>query len=172
MANDAAILAKMRSAHVPPHSFPHSLKTLRQLRFASIIQEKRFELQGGGLESFVVRPSKRKDAPHVSLVAGVAAKELVLLNKKVFYGTLAGTILSLKDWANIDAGHGYFVLADLGQNTQNWPANDWDSVQAYLMSHLSRGGGLILGDNGVIENGWLGAELAQALTVFEEITVE
>lgn len=172
MANDAAILAKMRAAHVPPYSFEHSLKTLRQLRFASIIQEKRFELQGGGLESFIVRPGKRKDAPHVSMVVGVVAKELVLLNRKVFCSTLAGTIHSLKEWQNIDAGHGYFVLADLGQNTQNWPAHEWESVQAYLLSHLSRGGGLILGDNGVIENGWLGAEMVQALSVFEEITVE
>ena len=172
MANDAAILAKMRAAQVPPHSFEHSLKTLKQLRFASIIQEKRFELQGGGLESFIVRPGRRKDAPHVSMVAGVAAKELVLLNKKVFYTTLPAVIATLKEWQNVDAGHGYIVMADLGQNTQNWPANDWDSVQAYLLSHLSRGGGLILGDNGVIENGWLGAEMVQALSVFEEITVE
>lgn len=172
MANDAAILAKMRAAHVPPHAFEHSLKTLRQLRFASILQEKRFELQGGGLESFIVRSGKRKDAPHVSMVCAVAAKELVLMHKKVVYATLAGVVHDLKDWSGVDAGQGYVVLADLGANTQNWTASEWETVQAYMLSHMSRGGGLILGDNGVVENGWLGAEMSQALTVFEEINVE
>lgn len=175
MASDAAIIARMRAAGVPPHAYSHSLDkpALGASRFGAIIREKRFDLGVGGLVSYIIR-NKPKSKVKPSLVAAVAAKELVLLNREVKFVYFAAlmTVVRVGELSWLDFGKGYVVVPDLGENTQQWPANEWDYTQAVLLSHVNRGGGLILGDNGVTEGGWFNAGFIDALTIFDEIIVE
>lgn len=167
MGSDIAILAKMHLARVQPHAFIHSLQTINQKSFAAVIKEKKYDQGVGGVVSYLVT-GKGKHSH--SLVCHVAAKELVLQSKKVFCTTLADLVLRGGEEVLDRLGVGYIVLSDLGANTQYYTLAQWDDVQALLLSHLGRGGGLILGmpDAAAVEFSY---EFLDALAIFESILV-
>ena len=173
MANDANILMRMRAAQIPPHAYEKSMLTLDQRKFQGIISNKKYE-HSGFLMSYIVRPSTRESGSHtVSTVCAVAAKELVLQKKKVRYLDVPRLIKESKtDGGEFELGHGFWVIGDLGENTQHWPRNEWDTAQSYLLSHLARGGGLILGDNGASDLGMWGEEMLDSISIFDLVRVE
>lgn len=177
MASDAAIIAKMRAAGVPPHAFMHSLDKLGQKQFANIVQKRLFDMGVGGLVSYLIRSESRPinttKLRNVAMVCAVAAKELVLLGRTVTYIALPELIRAGRNDDDIDGrGRGYWVIPDLGGTIANWQPHEWETAQALMMSHINRGGALILGDTGVIEGGYFGIDLQNALTVFQTVRVE
>lgn len=174
--SETAIFAKMRAARVPPHAYSHSLESLKQTRLASVIRERRFDLGVGGLSSYLITPAaptSKKVPVSVPMVCAVAAKELVLLGREVRYYTLAGLLMEIeaKEIWEV-AGRGYFVIGDLGENTQHWQAKEWDTAQDVLLHHTSRGAGLILGDTGAVNAGYFSGDLTEALSMFDVMLVE
>lgn len=171
-ASEAAIYGRMRSAGVPPHAYDRSLIGLKQPRFAGIISGREYNLLEAGLVSYLVRSSGKPSSPNVPLVCAVAAKELVLQRVSVqylSYAELAGKVTT--NWWEGD-WTGYVVISELGEQTTNWPKNVWDTVQSMLLSHISRGGAVIVGDTGALELGLFSEEFLNAIEVFEQITVE
>lgn len=157
---------------MPPHAYDQSLAKLRQARFANIIANKEYDLKEAGFISYVVRPSGRAGAPNVPMVCAVAAKELVLSRMPttyVSYAELAGKIVG--NWWESEL-NGYVVVSDMGMQPKHWPDSVWESVQSMLLSHISRGGAVIVGDTGALAEGLFGEEWLNAMTVFDEITVE
>lgn len=171
MANESSILAKMRAAEVPPHAFDKSLLGLNQKQFANIITTRAFDLEGGGLVSYIVRGAGEKQYPKVSLVCAVIAKELVLAQRQVAYVYLSSLMCSAKNDEPLNGFRGYLVVGDLGLNVKRWPEKDWDMVQDMLMVHLARGGGLIFGDTGAIDMGLISHDFANAISLFDEVRV-
>jgi hypothetical protein len=190
MANDVAIIAKMRLSQVPPHTYTTSLEREGQKRLSEILEGRKYE-HAGQLRSYLVRQGARKKPASVSRVCALAAKQLVLASRAVYYTNLAEAVTATRVLAgNVPAasvynnsggdthpilsrlGKGYIVVGDLGANIPHWPDNDWDVVQSFLLSHLSRGGGLILGDNGATANGFFCEDFVDALSDFVVIDVE
>jgi hypothetical protein len=170
MANESAILARMRAARVPPNAFPHSLKALKQNSLAAVVAEKKFDTGVGGLISYLVKGA-RKAHTSSSLVCHVAAKELVLQGCKVFCTSIPEIVQpSDGDEAPDKLGIGYLVVADIGANTQYCTPFQWYSAQAYLLSHISRGGGLIIGVPD-IDAVRFNAEFLDAMEIFENVAV-
>lgn len=168
MANDVSILAKMHAARVQPHAFIHSLKTLNQKSFALVVKDKKYDQGIGGVVSYWVT-GKGKHSH--SLVCHVAAKELVLQNRKVFCLSVAELALrGSSEEVTERVGTGYLVVSDVGDNTKHYTPAQWDEAQAILLSHLGRGGGLIMGsaDTKSVEFNY---DFLDALAIFESVVV-
>lgn len=168
--SNAAIVARMRAAGIPPHTFHTSLEQIGQKRFAEILTNREFDLGHGHIASYIVR-GQRKDAANVTQVCALAAKSLIAIQRVAIYTTVPALNEFLKTGEHHNTT-GYVVVGDLGNNTQNIPAAEWDRMQSFFVSHVARGGGLILGDNGVINNGQLCLDLIDAISVFEEIVIQ
>ena len=84
--------------------------------------------------------------------------------------TLADLVLRGGEEILERVGTGYFVVSDIGDNTQFYTPAQWDDAQALLLSHLGRGGGLILGtpDVALVKFSY---EFLDALEIFENILV-
>lgn len=178
MSNELAILARMRAAGVPPHAFQHTLLGMRQMRLAAAVKSKTYDLGHSGLASMIVHAvldeAPLKTVNHSpTLVCGVLAKELVLQGRKVIYGSLASMVHATKaPDAYESLGSGYLVIPDLGQNISRWEPREWEICQDTMRFHISRGGGLIIGDTGVIEGGYFGQEMLESLSLFDTYAVE
>ena len=144
--------------------------------------ERKYE-SAGGYRNYLIKGGKGKRT--VSAVCALAAKHLVLAQRTVYYTTIAELVVSLRSTGSssvYDAGEsptifarmgkGYLIVGDIGSNVANWLPSEWDVVQSFLLSHIGRGGGLILGDTGFISQGLLCLDLADALTDFVSIDVE
>ena len=171
MSNEDAILGRMRLAGVPPHAFPHSLKALKMAKLENDVFNKLYEKGVGGLVSYLITGGSKTTT--ASLVCSVMAKELVLQNRKV-------TCLSVSDLATLaengeDAkgfsGKGYLVVSDVGSNTKNCSPFQWDVAQSTLLSHIARGGGIIIGSANFTEVS-IGWEFIDALTLFTSIQIQ
>jgi hypothetical protein len=178
METDFAIVARMRLAHIPPHAYTTSLALSGQRRLSKIILEKQYDLGEAGFVSLVIRNGKAKRGP-VSKVCAITAKELALQKCRVYYSTLPELILSRRHLAELHesnisehVGKGFLVIGDLGDNIKDWSNAEWATVQAYLLTHLAKGGGLILGDNGASEKGLFCSDMVDALTDFSVVEVE
>lgn len=170
MENDLAILAKMNASRVQPHAFQHSLQSLNQKSLALAVKEKKFNRGVGGPVSYWVSGAKKGDRS-ASLICHVAAKELVLLNQKVFCTSIPELVLHGNEDLLLDRmGVGYLVVSDVNANSTNCTPFQWDCVQAILLQHISRGGGLIVGSENLDEVR-LGYDFIDALRIFESVKV-
>jgi len=178
--NDYAIIARMQQARVPPQCYEHSLESLGQSLFSETIRKKQFAWDDGQLTSYLVvdrRSEKQKGrttaaSATVPRICGVVAKELVLLRQTVTYLSIPHLVWLSKDTSDFALGKGYVVVGAVDETSQAYPAQDWHDAQAILLSHFWRGGGLILGDVGAIEHGWLAREVVEALDVIQFIDVQ
>jgi hypothetical protein len=175
-ASDIDILARLRAANVPVQAYEHSLHTLKQHRFSEIVAGQKFDMKEGGLVSYLVRhkgPLKDGGAGIVRVCA-VAAKELVLLRRAVAYNFIASIAAAIHDPELLTdqmsaLRKGYLVIGDVGKNVGELKNSDWQLIQALLLSHMNRGGGLIIGDTGVTNNGMWNADFLDALSIFDVI---
>lgn len=164
MSGDLAIYNRMRQANVPPHAIKSRLKDLKVPRFAEAIRSRGYRLGDAGLRSYLLDHAELPAAP--ALIAAVAAKELILLGEtaRVVPVPILLKSISSSDWEPQDGG--YLVVPEIGENVTHWPRPDWQYAQALLMSHVSRGGGLILGYYGE-DYSEFSREFELALTMFE-----
>ena len=169
MADDI-ILARMRAARVQPHAFPSTLESINQKLLAKLVEDKRYTLGPGGLVSYLIA-GKRKAKVSPSTVCHVFAKMLVIQGKKVFCTSIA-ELAHRGEMEEVTErmGTGYFVISDVSENTKNCSPFEWDSVQALLLSHVGRGGGLIIGSANFQEVEF-GDDFLSALPAFEAIDV-
>jgi hypothetical protein len=175
VASNGAVYTKMRTALIPAPALSESLVTLRQTTLVKEITEGRFAIGPEGLMSYLIQPSTRKGAPSVVRVCSVIAKELVLLNRQVRY-TMVSELVKLSssdaDYSLSVAGSGYLVIGDVGENTKAWTAAQWEDVQAYLLQHLRRGGGLVIGDTGAVEHSLFNLDFFDAIDGFLTVKVQ
>lgn len=182
MSKDDPILGRMRASQIPPFAYTTTLKLEKQSNFAQIIEGKQFDTGPSGIVSYLVKygARKRPGSPSVTRVCAVAARELVLLRRKVYYTTIHELALALSMYERgLDCifplverlGLGYIVIGDIGENIQARSAASWHDIQTFLNAHLSRGGGLILGLT-AIEHALFTHDLAEAVGAFQTVTVE
>lgn len=166
--NDDIIIGRMRAAGVPPHAYGHSLGTLGMRSLAAVINEGRYKLRGRSLKSFII--SGESDSVNTPLVCAVLAKELVLREEEVHYVTLAKMVGMAQDDSFRSAGE-YVVLGDLNHVlVSHWTPAQWDIVQSFLLTHLSFGGGLVIGHTAGLAIP-VGTDLQNALKLFDEFKV-
>lgn len=171
MANDAAIIAKMRRANVAVHAYRQSLETLGQKRLAAYVGSKHYDIGVSGYASILIN-SSAEGADRVSAICNVLAKELVLRGVQVRCISLSSLfrLATTDNWEPIEAS--ILVVPSIGEELDHRPAKDWYDVQDLLLSHINRGAGVVLGNSGFIDAGRAGDELSDALTIFESFDVE
>lgn len=187
LARDRAIIARMQKAGIPPHSLKHTLVSIRQMRLASIVNEKGYIFEDGRLQSYYIvddspkamhRVSKQELARRArnhervvgaSLVAAVLGKELVLHNQPVLSLTISGLIQLARDYTDFVVGNGFIVVCYMDEECQYYTKPEWADAQKLLLQHARAGGGLVLGDVGAVENGWLSHGMIDA---FEQRLLE
>lgn len=183
MASEDAILLKMRASRVQPHAFPHNLITIKQKRLAEKVANKEYLVGSGGIKNYAITydssmAAGRKAKTSASLVAAVMAKELVLQNRKVRCVTVPDLIRP--NWLEEEAyrlGSGYLVVCDVGENTRAYAPYQWEDAQALLLSHMARGGGLIIGISAIVDEEKsifldFSSEMLDAFGDFEFVKVE
>lgn len=175
MANDSNTLMRMRAAQIPPHAYESSAKSLKQSRMTFILEGGKYEENGFNISFlFEANPENRKPKCSVPMACSVFGKELVLRQKNVLWLDLAALVRASKNTEEIPlgVGRGFWVVGDIGENTQHWAKWEWDNAQSLLLSHLARGGALILGDTGAVDHGYYNMDMIDALSVFDEVRVE
>jgi len=157
--NNKDVLQKMRNANIPVFALGTTLVQENAHALRAIIQGKEFK-QSNSLASYVLRSSDVRAHPlRATRFAAVMGKELVLAGQKVKFIPLAGLVRELRlteygdePHALIDVhamvGSGYFVIPDFDDEIAN--PEMWPETQAFLTTHLNRGGGVIL----VVRNEW------------------
>lgn len=155
MSSEFAILSKMRAASIPPYAYETSLSKERLDILAADIKDKSYEMDGKFLQSYALTfdvPNKQTGAKVTKAVA-VFCKELVLRNVRVRYFSVAELMIPIRralatgDYGDSDMeyGKGFLALGDYGANLDNWRKEDVETLNTVLVSHMSRGGGVILG---------------------------
>jgi hypothetical protein len=125
------------------------LETLKQPQLAEITRARSYILGNEGLRSYEIckNPTgSNKVTP--TLACGVLAKELALQRVKVHYTLLPLLILGSKRADEFDFFDkcDYVVVGDVGDNYADYAPADWSLAQAILLTHINRGGGVILGN--------------------------
>lgn len=155
MSAEYITLMKMRQANVPPYAYETSLAREKLDILAADVKERTFNLGSGYYQSYAITTGAASPEASAKVTKSVAVfcKELVLVGAKVRYFSLAELMVALKkglvsgEFADTDYefGSGYLALGDYGLNIQNWQGNEVELLSSQLVSHMSRGGGLILG---------------------------
>lgn len=148
--------AKIQGANLPPYVLDTTLVRDGFQMLRDIVASKAFR-KPQGLESYTIVPqlAEVKEARAVRATT-LLAKEILLMGTPVYYITLAGFLreVRLQDYSAardpinpvLDRiGTGYIAISEM-DNPEAWPSPSiWQEGQDLLMSHVSRGGGLILG---------------------------
>lgn len=154
------VLQKMRHANIPAFALGTTLVQENAHALRAIVQGREFK-QANALASYVLRSSDVRVQPlRATRFAAIMGKELVLAGQKVKFIPLAGLVRELRlteygdePHALIDVhamvGSGYFVIPDFDDEIAN--PEMWPETQAFLTTHLNRGGGVIL----VVRNDWV-----------------
>ena len=183
MASDATVVARMRAAQVPPQVWESSLVSEKFTELVDDFDLKKFQLGEGTILSYVIKAADRKVAPQRAVLACyLIGKSLALKGKTVYCATLP-ELVSIACERNVSespapaCGDGYLIVPDITSNSEHFPRANWLLTQSYLASHVSRGGGLVLGTYDAVggyEMSWL-ADLTYELQVivsgFEQRTV-
>jgi hypothetical protein len=175
MSAQDVILTRMREARIPPYAYASSLALERQPELAKIVQGKEYVNAADGLVSYLLTAREYNETMNlkVTKTSAVFAKELVLHRRVVAYRSVfdlvrASERLSLEEAeADIPAlGRGFIVVGDLGGMLDEFSELQWAGLQSLLLSHVSRGGALILGVT--TATSW-GLDMALLLTSFTHI---
>lgn len=147
---------KMRAANIPVFAYQTTLVTEGAGTLREIIKQKEFKTEAG-LASYVLQGNgKKADSLRTTRLAAVMAKELVLSGVRVHFVPLAGFVreVRLQDYAADrdgsqatipvlqDIGTGYFVIPDFSDSYHD--RDTWAEAQSLMVTHVNRGGGLIL----------------------------
>lgn len=175
MATDA-ILFRMRAAQVPTFAYTTSLKLEKQLALAEIVKGREFERGEAGLKSYLITRHGGGVDSKVCRTCAAFAKELVLAGTPVYCTSveelsLASTMYergvdSIYTFAE-RVGEGYLVLCDY--NECGVETTQLGRVQMILLSHISRGGAVILGT--VSELSLLTMEFQESVAKFEAVAI-
>lgn len=190
MASNQEILARMRKSFVCPSAFGHSLDSLKQRKMSAIIKGKEYAAESGVLKSYIIY-DERPDASHhrdkrdlvrdfkagtlvksVSLICKVIAKEFVLSRQPVVCYSYVDFVNFAKYQSEVELGSGYIIIPGIYEECLDRPKAERVEAEKLILSHLWRGGGLVLGDAGATECGKLSTEIIDALHRFEFIEVE
>lgn len=182
MANEAVILGKLRGAQIPTHAYSTSLKRENHTALSAVIANKGYSLGAEGYRSFRVfaKVESKRTSAVVAKACALFAKELVLAGAKVKYVAATQMFLwsrqmmlpqGLEDEKWFEIGKGFLVVSDLGESINNWTANEWDIVQQTILIHLSKGGGIVIGDTGALNSGLYNADMVNELAMFTCIEV-
>jgi hypothetical protein len=68
-------------------------------------------------------------------------------------------------------GSGYIIIGDLCESGHDRSPTEWRDLQMILLSHLSRGGGLVIGLP-TEKTHFLGLDFSEAMGVFSTVFVE
>lgn len=148
---DHAILQRMRVAGVPPYAYSTSLALEKQNTLAAIISQKSYTKGNSGPVNYVLKAARAQDQRssmrRVTKACAVMAKELVLHKQAVSYRTVSDLFKKVADTDDYEEQHfsGYIIIGDFGTYPGDYTSAEWSAVQAALLSHVSRGGGLVLG---------------------------
>ncbi len=172
--SDNIILGRMRRAGVPAHLYNTTLALEKQNVLAAAIGQKKYDLGEGLLQSYIIEPANNPKKPSPARVCGLIARELVLARKPTTYVTLPQLTLIADRAAEdeINLGVGYLVVGDFNDLVAEWKRAEWALVESMLVSHLYRGGGLILGNTGGFQTPVLSEEFDQAMSGATRILVE
>lgn len=143
------VLQKMRNANIPAFTFDTNLIAEKGDSLRAILANKEFKTTDG-LASYVVGNQGSTTPLRATRLVSVMAKELVLTGQKVKFLPLGGLIRELRitdytnDISDIYAmvGKGYFVIPDF--DDEHHDEKLWVETQAFLISHVNQGGGLVL----------------------------
>ena len=181
MADDLAILARMRKANIPPYAYESTLAMEKQPILAAQVKDKSYALHGM-LQSYLLTCSRNNSTPasrQVTRCAAVFAKELVLARREVLYLTFADAMILIRRPVFDDEGYpaylgkGFIVIGDYGLNALTWDSTDREALHSFLVKHLSMGGGLILAEttsDDSVKNSYSN-DLANSFATFKSVTV-
>lgn len=151
-SNDKA--RRMAASNIPASVMATTLPNEGMDALRVTVAKKEFRTANGLKSYFIDAPSaNQKSLNRAAFIAAVFAKELVLSNVAVFFTPLAGLFREMNDAVFWDEeksrlpkrGDGYVVIPDFDNEAAIPSSAQWAEVQDWLIQHVNRGGGLVLG---------------------------
>lgn len=151
----ADIKAKMRQANIPVYAEKTTLPKAGQQALRELISKREFETEDGFI-SYIVNAGDKMYGIEVAEVVALMAKELVLSGIPAYHVTVTSLAKELEreDVARAEessvsnalarSGKGYICIPDFA-DIEHIDAGLWRYTLDWLMQHVRRGGGLVLG---------------------------
>lgn len=156
-ASPAEVIRRLKEANIPRYASETTLvrENAQALRDTLVAKSYKSDV---GMAGFHIAPATRKDAAsaRASRIAAVMAKELVLQGESVYFVTLAGFLREVRlqsystDYPPIHPvltdmlGDGYLVISNFDDVTARPSQSVWLEGLDLLLTHSSRGAGLVL----------------------------
>ena len=149
------IKAKMRQANIPVYAEKTTLPKLGQQALRALIERREFMTEDG-LNNYIVHAGDRMYGIEVAEVVALMAKELVLSGVPTYHVTVTSLAKELEREDVVRAeessvsnalarsGKGYICIPDF-EDIEHIDAGLWRYTLDWLMQHVRRGGGLVLG---------------------------
>lgn len=145
-------IVKMRAAQIPRQALSTNAKDAKFPEIRAIIDTEDWKT-ASGLKTFVVEPAGIQHPDRTFLAVGLFAKELVLKGESVYFCTFADIVrcnrlqekgIDYSTELHDRKGSGFIAVVGVAEAVGVYPGAELLEAQAYLLSHVARGGGLIL----------------------------